>query len=577
MSHETSQREAGEQEKPDAVPRHDPRVLLALARDHHRAGRMAEAEELYRKIINAWPEAAKPRHLLGILYGQNARADDAVEQIAAATRLTPNNPIYFNDLGHALLAAHRLVEAADAYRHAIELRPDFGDAHFNLGNLLRLQGKPREAVAAYQRAIDANPGALHVYINLGVTLQEIADYEEAIKILRQAIVIDARSFAAHYNLGIVFAAQRRFDEAILAYRKALAIDPQAPSAHLNLGFVLQQLHRLDEAIPCYGRAIAAAPDLAQAHVNLGSALYEKGQLTAALGVIGRALALEPLNAQTHVNLAQTLQELGDLQGAEAAFRRALELEPGLVVAKAHFSIALQQAGKRDEARALLDYPVLLQTRRLERVEGWPAITAFNAELAEYVYGHPTLMRDPPAKATKYGSQTMEIFNCADRPILALQRFIEDSVADYIATNLSAAKTAFAAAPPPAWQLHGWAVVLRSAGHQTPHFHPAAVVSGVYYVRVPEIVKAGSAGEAGFIKFGHPRVGTAGAKAGETPLTASVRPEEGMIVLFPSYFWHYTVPFESQEDRISIAFDVLPAPDGAAAGANEANAAVGGPA
>ncbi len=567
MSHETSQREAGEQEEPDAVPRHDPRVLLALARDHHRAGRMAEAEELYRKIINAWPEAAKPRHLLGILYGQNARADDAVEQIAAATRLAPNNPIYFNDLGHALLAAHRLVEAADAYRHAIELRPDFGDAHFNLGNLLRLQGKPREAVAVYQRAIDANPGALHVYINLGVTLQEIADYEEAIKVLRRAIAIDARSFAAHYNLGIVFAAQRRFDDAIVTYRNALAIDPRAPSAHLNLGFVLQQLHRLDEAIACYERAIAAAPDLAQAHVNLGSALYEKGQLTA---------ALEPLNAQTHVNLAQSLQELGDLQGAESAFRRALELEPGLVVAKAHFSIALQQLGKRDEARALLDYPVLLRTRRLERAEGWPTIAAFNAELAEYVYGHPTLMRDPPAKATKYGSQTMEILNCADRPIVALQRFIEDSVADYIATSLSAAKTAYAAAPPPAWQLHGWAVVLRSGGHQTPHFHPAAIISGVYYVRVPEIVRAGSAGEAGFIKFGHPRViSTAGATAGEDPLTASVRPEEGIIVLFPSYFWHYTVPFESQEERISIAFDVLPAPDGAAAGTYESHPSLGG--
>ena len=575
MGRTTDQREDGEQRDPDAVPQNDPRMLLARARDHHRAGRMAEAEECYQQIIESWPEAAKPRHLLGILYGQNARADDAVEQIAAAARLAPDNPIYVNDLGHALLAAHRHAEAAEAYRRAIELRPDFADAHFNLANLLRQQGKPREAIAAYRRAIGANPGALHVYINLGVTLQEVAAYGEAIKALHQAIAIDARSFAAHYNLGIVLAAQRRFDEAIVAYRNALAIDPQAPSAHLNLGFVLQQVHRIDEAIVCYERAIAAAPDLAQAHINLGGALYEKGQLTEALGVIRRALALDPRNAETHVNLAQTLQALGDLAGAETAFRRALELEPGLTLAKAHLSIALQQLGKPDVARGLLDYEALLRTRRLERVEGWPTIAAFNAELATYVYGHPTLMRDPPAKATKFGSQTMEILNCVDRPIVALQRFIEDSVAHYIATNWPAARSAFAAPPPSAWKLHGWAVVLRSGGHQTPHFHPEAVVSGVYYVRVPDIVRAGTAGEAGFIKFGHPGASGYGANAGDDRLTAAVRPEEGMIVLFPSYFWHFTVPFESQEDRISIAFDVLPASEGPTAGANEPNASPGG--
>lgn len=575
MKHETHRREAGGEEKPSAVPHGDPRPLLALARDHHRAGRMAEAEELYREIIKAWPAVAKPHHLLGILCGQTGRAERAVEHIGAAARLAPDNPIYPNDLGHALLAANRPDDAADAYRRAIELRPDFADAHFNLGNLLRLQGKLGEAVACYRRAVGANPAAFHVYINLGVTLQEMAAYEEAIQALRQAAALDVRSFEAHYNLGIILAEQRRFGEAIEAYQTALALDPQAPSAHLNLGFVLQQQHKVGEAIASYERAIAADPGLAQAHVNLGSALYETGELTAALGAIRRALALEPLNAQTHVNLAQTLQELGDLQGAEAAFRRALELEPGLVVAKAHFSIALQQAGKRDEARALLDYPVLLQTRRLEQVEGWPTIAAFNAELAEHVYHHPTLMRDPPAKATKYGSQTMEILNCGDRPIVALQRFIEDSVADYMATALSAAKNAFVAAPPAAWRLHGWAVVLRSGGHQTPHFHPSAVVSGVYYVRVPEIVKAGSAGEAGFIKFGHPRVAIAGAKAHESLLTTSVKPEEGMIVLFPSYFWHYTIPFESEEDRISIAFDVLPAPAGAAPATYESHPSLGG--
>jgi uncharacterized protein (TIGR02466 family) len=99
------------------------------------------------------------------------------------------------------------------------------------------------------------------------------------------------------------------------------------------------------------------------------------------------------------------------------------------------------------------------------------------------------------------------------------------------------------------------VVLHRSGYQTPHIHPAGLVSGVYYVRIPEVVKAGGAGEAGFIRFGHPLV------ARPDALATSIKPEEGTIVLFPSYFWHYTVPFESAEDRISIAFDVVAAPGG----------------
>ena len=86
--------------------------------------------------------------------------------------------------------------------------------------------------------------------------------------------------------------------------------------------------------------------------------------------------------------------------------------------------------------------------------------------------------------------------------------------------------------------------------------PAGVVSGVYYVRVPACVRDGKAGEAGFIRFGHPLIGIAGGKTTEA-LTAAIRPEEGMMVLFPSYFWHYTVPYESDEERISIAFDAIP--------------------
>jgi tetratricopeptide (TPR) repeat protein len=387
----------------------------------------------------------------------------------------------------------------------------------------------------------------------------MARFDEAVATLARAVEIDPGSFAAHYNLAGVLAAQRRLSEAEAAYRRAVAAAPQEPWGHVNLGYVLQEQGQLTAAIGCFERAIAIAPALAPAHANLGSALYETGRLEAAVAALRRALQLAPEDAKTEVTLAQTLQAMGDLAGAEAAFRRALALEPGLMGAQAHLSILLQQCGKAREAAALLDYQTFLRRHRLADALGAPDVAAFNAELERYIRAHPTLQRDPPGKATQHGSQTLELLNCGDPPIAALQGFFERAVEDYLATTLGAGANPFAAPRPPRWRLHGWAVVLRSSGHQTPHFHPAGVVSGVYYVRLPRSVKAGVAGEAGHIRFGTPLDAPAAEAAAQT---FSVRPEEGMLILFPSYFWHHTVPFESEEERISIAFDVLPEAGGA---------------
>ena len=90
------------------------------------------------------------------------------------------------------------------------------------------------------------------------------------------------------------------------------------------------------------------------------------------------------------------------------------------------------------------------------------------------------------------------------------------------------------------------------GHQVAHIHPAWL-SGCYYARVPELVASSQEAHAGWIEFGRPGV--------QIPYTVepeirSYQPKEGLVVLFPSYFYHHTVPYESDAERISIAFDVL---------------------
>lgn len=417
-------------------------------------------------------------------------------------------------------------------------------------------GRLIDAIAHYRACLRLRPEAKNVLIGLGVALQDMGAYEESVQTLRRATALAPQSFEAHYNLGVVLTAQFRPDEAIDAYRAALVVDPRAPAALVNLGFLLKEKGRVDEAIGYYERAIVAAPNLIEPHINLASALSDKGEQAQALDVLRHAVSLDPLNAQPHVHLGQKLEQSGDLAGAEMAFRRALALKPGYVDALAPLAIILQRLGKRDKARQLLDYPTYLRTRRFEHVEDGSTVAALNSALVDFVLRHPTLTRDPPGKATQVGSQTLEILRDDDGPIRQLRRFFEAQVGDYIATVVRAAPLAFG--PPPAnWDMQGWAVVLRSGGYQTPHFHPGGLASGVYYVQVPDVVKSGGAGEAGCIKFGDALADLPDVEVSTPLLTEVVRPEEGLLVLFPSFYWHNTVPFESTADRICIAFDVRP--------------------
>lgn len=92
------------------------------------------------------------------------------------------------------------------------------------------------------------------------------------------------------------------------------------------------------------------------------------------------------------------------------------------------------------------------------------------------------------------------------------------------------------------------------GHQLPHTHPDAWISGVYYPKLPQIVNGPGEQHAGWIEFGRPLAEYLGAIE---PEVMAVQPREGLLVLFPSYFYHRTIPFDTDEERISVAFDVVP--------------------
>jgi len=288
---------------------------LNMAMQHHAAGQLAEAENLYNNVLRANPNHSSALHLLGVLYHQAGKADLAVELISKAVTLQPNFPEALNNLGNALLDLGRLQEAVPIYARALEIKPDYAMAHFNLGNALQGLGKLEDAAASYGNALSTKP-----------------DYVEA-----------------HHNRGVVLQNLGRFEEAVSCYRQALEFKHDIPGVHAGLGESLHYLGRLDEAVASYHVAVSANPNSAELLNNLGSAQSDLGLYDEAAKNFRTAAALSPMYAEAHYNLGRTLKLLDQLDDAIDCYRKAVSINPEFSDAYTNLGIALSDIGLRDEA------------------------------------------------------------------------------------------------------------------------------------------------------------------------------------------------------------------------------------
>jgi protein O-GlcNAc transferase len=155
---------------------------------HHQADRLEEAETLYRRILDTDPRHADALHLLGLIGHQYGRYQEASDLIMAAIEVKPD-AIYYYNLGNVMQADNRHAAAAECFRLAIELRPDYVDAYNNVGNALRLAGDARAAVDAFCQAIALKPDNGQAYNNLANALFDLNEIPAALEAYRHAVAL----------------------------------------------------------------------------------------------------------------------------------------------------------------------------------------------------------------------------------------------------------------------------------------------------------------------------------------------------------------------------------------------------
>ncbi len=315
---------------------------LAIATGLHQQGHLLKAGQLYREILDQYPDHADTLHRAGLLAQQQGDHQHAVDLTTQAIHLVRDNPRYHHDLGLALLSLGKLEKASACYRKAISIHPRYAEAYYNLGTVLQLQNKFAQAIDCYQKALEIRPDLCEAHESIAIIRQHQGEFETAAQRLRKAIEIRPRDYESHHRLGQVLENLGQYDEAVNCYRQAIAIAPHRAEAYNDMGLALRQQGKFAEAMASLQQAVEMDSACVEAFNSLGILHQDGGRLEAAAECYRRALALRPDFAEAYSNLGVVYQGLGRSPEAVACFHKAVKIKPHNALACRHLVYQLQK-------------------------------------------------------------------------------------------------------------------------------------------------------------------------------------------------------------------------------------------
>jgi tetratricopeptide (TPR) repeat protein len=546
-----------------------------------KVGKLKDSLIANQKVLEISPNDAEAHCNLGSTLQELGRLEDAEASYKKAIEIKPDLAEAHYNLGITLQNLGRLEDAEKSFRKAILIKPKYAEAHSNLGNTLQKLGRPKDAETSYNKALTIKPNYAEAHSNLGITLKELGRLEDAETSYKKAIAIKPEYAEAHSNLGITLKELGRLEDAEKSYKKAIAIKPEYTEAQYNLGITQQELGRLEDAATSYKKAIAIKPDYAQAYSNLGNTLKELGRLEDAEKSFRKAIAIKPDLEEAHYNLGNTLKELSRLAEAIASFAQATRLKLDYTKARNEMLTCLYLIDKKSLFFDELDY--LINHDEANAVIG--SLTCRSA--LRYGLEKPNIFCNEPLRyallvdlKSRYNFEEIFVQNAKSilnenkrsnrRQILLsngyqtsgnlfdLERKLTEQIQKTIRleieryrTNFESSQEEFIRKWPTEYRLYGWLINMKSGGELLPHIHENGWLSGSIYINVPPNSKNDSGKLV--VALGKDSDATNSRQNSKKVIDVVT----GTMALFPASLMHHTIPFESEEERIVLAFDVVP--------------------
>ena len=550
-------------------------------------GDLAQAESLLRRALEIDPQWTPTLTTLAELLLTAGRSAEAMPLLQRAVQGVPRYPRaavllvrHYLDAGQPTAA----LEIATSWSNSGKLDDDLSALHVAAYAAL---GRETEAVANYRR-LAALASDNHIATHtLAIALNAADQPEEGERIVRQALSRTRPTAALHHTHARSLIGLERFDEAELALRECVRLEPRRAAAHDSLaqvvwmrtGNIIEATRTLDQAIDKYehddalwgvkAALLQGAGDARGAYECLATraarpqsppALLIRAGLAAlefepatALNLAELALRAQPNDPAARKLLCAAYLGVGDGAAALAECATLLHATPD-----DQYLIAMQTTALRllndPRYEMVCDYDTMVLSQVLEAPPGWSDLGSFLTDLTARLnalhnpHGHRLLYQ-----SLRLGTETTQDLSRSTDPVIqALFHAFAAPIARY-RDHIGPGEDPLRRRNRGASRFNGsWSVRLHRAGYHTSHVHPRGWISSACYIQLPDSMRAGHTAE-GILSFGAPGMITVPVLDAEL----SVRPELGQLVLFPSYFWHGTLPFDSDQPRLTVAFDVVP--------------------
>ncbi|MBB3266751.1 tetratricopeptide (TPR) repeat protein [Azospirillum sp. OGB3] len=350
---------------------------LSIALDHHIAGRVAEAEALYGRILEAVPGHPDASHLMGLLLAQTGRVAAALAHLDAAVAGDPASPTHHLNRGKVQDALGRTADAAASWRATLRLQPDHAEAAERLAPALRVlaetafdSGALASAAALYERVLALDPQNLSAAFDAAMAAKGLGWLQEAARLAGIAARLDPTLLRARMAEAEGWGALGQTGRAVAALRPAVALDPAQAGCWASLCLLRSDLSQRGAAVVAGRRAALAAPADTALLVRLAAAQQIAEKPRAALAAARRGLTLDPASADLQLALGTALDAVHALETAGQALERAGRLRPGDAATLAERGRRCERVGMAEWAAALLRRALAV---RPDDAESWVAL------------------------------------------------------------------------------------------------------------------------------------------------------------------------------------------------------------
>ncbi len=417
-------------------------------------------------------------------------------------------------------------------------------------------GRHAEVIQCIDRLDQAQQQETRIRSLLAHALTKRGRFNQAIELYRSLLQAAPGDHMSWYNLAAALSNhtdQTLLNEGIEVARRCLQLKDDCAPAHECMALCNEKLNYLPAALVCIDAALRVAPDNLQYTLVKARILYHQNELTKSQNCVDAVLRVQPENARA-LRLGGMLQlKRSEFDRASQSLQRAIELRPQDQRALAYFNLVGIAQNKTSE---LNEINAFVQAEPLPLAAEFNDLSAFNSALKHDVMNHSLLRKNPAGLAARNGHMTDDLMADETVAICAFKRQLEEAIHDYIEQLPDDAGHPFLKHKSTEYELNLWATWVKGDGFIDKHIHEESWLSGAYYVDVPEITQD-SQSHQGYFQYGCIPADMLHLQNVDNASFGYIKPQPGLLVIFPSYLYHQTIPHESEDDRISIAFDLTP--------------------